>query len=260
MTIGEALKKERLKLGLSKYQFSRGIIDPKFYGKVENDNRNIGSRALVRLILVHHIDVGKFFQQIKDDYASKEDMKFEKLNYEMSEAVIKRDVKKIKIISEQFAPDSIEYLRSQVFLIYLNHQKVAPKLVTQIQKVLDEHEKFFQDIQTVRLFSNALPILPIEQINYFMKVVLNKAGDREVLNIEEQRRIAQLCNNYLQTCLDRNIFSKNIEKVDRFFEKITNPEMLIYKLLEKRDYYLLKNKQNEAKRLTEFLRDFGYQF
>lgn len=44
MKIGEALKEERIKLGMSKYQFSKGIVDRKFYGKVENEDGNLSSK------------------------------------------------------------------------------------------------------------------------------------------------------------------------------------------------------------------------
>lgn len=263
MTIGEALKKERLKLGLSKYQFSKGIIDPKFYGKVEDEDRNIGSRALVKLMLIHHINISEFFDQIRDECASQKDIELETLNKEMNLAVLEKDLEKIKTISNRYAiiaPSSVEYLRSQVFIVYLNHQSASSELVTKIQQVLDKHENMFQDIQAVRLFSNALPILPIEQLDCFMKIILNKISDKESLTIEEQRRISQLCNNYLKTCLDRNIFSENIEKIDLLFQKITHPEMLIYKLLEKRDYYLLKKDSTKAVELTKILNNFGYKF
>lgn len=263
MTIGEALKKEREKLGLSKYQFSRGIIDPKFYGKVENENRNIGSRALIQLILIHHIDVDAFFERIKDEYAPQKDIELETLNSEMNQAVLEKDLNKIKIISSRYAaiaPNGIEYLRSRVFIVYLSQQSPDPKLITKIQKTLDRHENLFRDIQAIRLLSNSLPILPVKQLNYFMKIILKKISDQEVLTIEEQRRISQLCTNYLRTCLERNIFSENIEKIDLLFQKITNPEMLIYKLLEKRDYYLLKKDTAKATELTKLLKDFGYKF
>lgn len=52
MKIGEALKEERLKLGLSIRKMADGIIDPTFYSRVEQEHRNIGSEALVRSYLL----------------------------------------------------------------------------------------------------------------------------------------------------------------------------------------------------------------
>lgn len=262
MTIGEALKNERIKLGLSKYQFAKGIIDPKFYGKVEEENRNIGSKALIKLILLHRINVDEFFDEIKDNYASKEDLELEFLDNEMKVAVLHKDLQKIQDISDRYfsiAPNSIDYLRSRVFLTYLRHDTPESGLIDQIQRILDRHEDLSQDVQAIRLFSNSLPILPIKQVNYFMKIILNRFAKQDILTIDQQRRIAQLCNNYFQTCLERKINSVNIEAVDQLFNKITNPEMLIYKLLEKRDYFLLKDKENEADKLTEVLKELGYE-
>lgn len=41
MKIGEALKEERLKLGLLIRKMADGIIDPTFYSRVEQEHRNI---------------------------------------------------------------------------------------------------------------------------------------------------------------------------------------------------------------------------
>ena len=46
MTIGEALKEERENLGLSRYRFSKGVVDRKFYGKVEENNGVLSSCLL----------------------------------------------------------------------------------------------------------------------------------------------------------------------------------------------------------------------
>ena len=72
MKIGEALKEERLKLGLSIRKMAEGIIDPTFYSRVEQENRNIGSEALVKILFAHEINIDEFFNKIKDTYASSE--------------------------------------------------------------------------------------------------------------------------------------------------------------------------------------------
>ena len=72
MKIGEALKEERLKLGLSIRQMADGIIDPTFYSRVEQEHRNIGSEALVRILFAREINIDEFFNKIKDTYAPSE--------------------------------------------------------------------------------------------------------------------------------------------------------------------------------------------
>ncbi len=72
MKIGEALKEERLKLGLSIRKMAEGIIDPTFYSRVEQENRNIGSEALVKILFAHEINIDEFFNKIKDTYAPSE--------------------------------------------------------------------------------------------------------------------------------------------------------------------------------------------
>lgn len=68
MTIGEALKKERIKRGLSVRKMAGTIIDPSSYNKVEKNMRNIGSEALVRLIFMHDININEFFNNISSNY------------------------------------------------------------------------------------------------------------------------------------------------------------------------------------------------
>ena len=71
MKIGEALKEERLKLGLSIRKMAEGIIDPTFYSRVEQENRNIGSEALVRILFAREINIDEFFDKMKECICSK---------------------------------------------------------------------------------------------------------------------------------------------------------------------------------------------
>ncbi|MPW14145.1 hypothetical protein [Lactobacillus helveticus] len=61
MKIGEALKEERINLGMSKYQFSKGIVDRKFYGKVEKEEGTISSKKLLLLLQKNDINFQEFF-------------------------------------------------------------------------------------------------------------------------------------------------------------------------------------------------------
>lgn len=262
MTIGEALKEEREKLGLSRYKFSKDVIDRRFYGKVENDESQIGSGALIKLLFKHHINIEEFWKKLRTDYADKEDLKLEILNKKIELAVRAKDLDKVKEISNQFYQldhNGIDYLRSLVFISYFLGKKADRNLLNKIEHELDKHDDLFRDVQAIRLFSNSLPILNSEQIDYFMKLIIKKVKVRELTKIDKTR-IAQLCNNYLKTCLEREFKFSNVEMVYEYLISLTEPEFLTYRILGMRDYYLLTGKDKEARKLTNVLSDFGYNF
>lgn len=262
MTIGEALKEEREKLGLSRYEFSKDVIDRRFYGKVENGESQIGSGALIKLLFKHHINIEEFWKKLRTDYADKEDLKLEILNKKIELAVRAKDLDKVKEISSQFYQldhNGIDYLRSLVFISYFLGKKADRNLLNKIEHELDKHDDLSRDVQAIRLFSNSLPILNSEQINYFMKIIIEKIKTRQLSRIDKIR-IAQLCNNYLKTCLDRDIRPSNIEAVYEYLESLIEPEFLAYRILGMRDYYLLTKRDKKAEELTKLLKDFGYNF
>ena len=96
MTIGEALKEERIKRGLSIRKMVGDIIDPSSYNKVEKGMRNIGSDALVRLLFLHNIDINEFFSKLEDSYAPAFTVREKYLDQQMRVAFNQRDLRKQK--------------------------------------------------------------------------------------------------------------------------------------------------------------------
>ena len=86
MKIGQALKEERQKLGLTQEQMIKGIINKGHYSKIERGLENISIDTLFRIILKHHIDISDFFNKVKYDYYTSEDKKAEELKQKMLHA------------------------------------------------------------------------------------------------------------------------------------------------------------------------------
>ena len=64
MTIGEALKAERKRLGLSQSQMTGNLITKSHYSKIERGLFDIRTNDLLTILNLHNIDVVEFFKKI----------------------------------------------------------------------------------------------------------------------------------------------------------------------------------------------------
>lgn len=74
MKIGEALKKERRRLGLTQNEMIQEIITKGHYSKIERGLEGISADSLFDILFAHNIDVDDFIEDIRDEYLSKEDL------------------------------------------------------------------------------------------------------------------------------------------------------------------------------------------
>lgn len=65
MTIGEALKQERIHLGLTQDEMIQGIIHKSHYSKIERGIEGISAESLFKILFAHHIDVDQFWNKLK---------------------------------------------------------------------------------------------------------------------------------------------------------------------------------------------------
>lgn len=262
MTIGEALKEEREKLGMSKYQFSKGIIDRKFYGEVESKGRNIGSEALVKLLLEHDINILSFFNKIEENYISNPKMLEKTLNLKIDQAVRSDNILAIGKYSDEIYKTegkSIMWLRLQVLISYLEGKidKIDPDILTIINYELDKHENLSSDVEAIRLFSNAMVVMDINNVDYLMGNLLNRIQNMS-MNILEKERIARLCDNYLHMCYENDFNSNNVEKAMRYLTNMKDIHFMIYKIIGKIDYEMINENIKAANNLKELLEKLGY--
>jgi transcriptional regulator with XRE-family HTH domain len=194
MKIGEALKEERLKLGLSIRKMAEGIIDPTFYSRVEQENRNIGSEALVRILFAHEINIDEFFNKIKDTYASSEATKKAYLEEKIRIAFNSHDIVTMHGCLKQVSKlnDPILKLRVIVGIAYLEDKikKLPHEVVDQIYDELDKNDEFSSNVNAIRLFTNAMPVFSYEQLTYFMHMLLARAKNVENKSEKYDERIA----------------------------------------------------------------------
>ena len=179
MTIGEALKNERIRRGLSIRKMAGNIIDPSSYSKVEKNMRNIGSEALVRLLFAHDIDINEFFTNLEPNYACKNFINKIRLEKNMRIAFNNRDLAEMQAIHQKIMNlkgEEILKLRSIVAIAYLtnNVNNLDNQIKERIFKQLDKNDNLSNNIEAIRLFANAMPIFTDDQLNYLMQSYISK--------------------------------------------------------------------------------------
>lgn len=55
MTIGEALKHQRIRLGLTQDEMIQGIIHKSHYSKIERGIEGISAESLFKILFAHHV-------------------------------------------------------------------------------------------------------------------------------------------------------------------------------------------------------------
>ena len=262
MKIGEALKEERLKLGLSIRKMAEGIIDPTFYSGVEQENRNIGSEALVKILFAHEINIDEFFNKIKDTYAPSETTKKAYLEEKIRTAFNSHDIATMRGCLKQVSKlnDPILKLRVIVGIAYLEDKikELPHEVVDQIYEELDKNDELSSNVNAIRLFTNAMPVFSDEQLTYFMHMLLVRAKNVENKSEKYDERIAITCNNYLYSCWQRKMNPSTVEETYSFMMELTEPHLLIYKLLGKMGKNLIEGNKERAIAIKDELLELGY--
>ena len=263
MKIGEALKEERLKLGLSIRKMAEGIIDPTFYSRVEQENRNIGSEALVRILFAREINIDEFFDKIKDTYAPSETTKKAYLEEEIRIAFNNHDIATMRDCLKQVSKldDPILKLRVIVGIAYLEDkiEELPHEIVDKIYDELDKNDELSSNVNAIRLFTNAMPVFSDEQLTYFMHMLLVRAKNVENKSEKYDERVAITCNNYLYSCLQRKMNSPTVEEAYSFMMGLKEPHLLIYKLLGKMGKNLIDGNKKQAKVMKQEIITYGYE-
>lgn len=265
MTIGEALKNERIKRGLSIRKMTGDIIDPSSYSKVEKNKRNIRSEALVRLIFTHNIDVNAFFNNIESNYASPNLVYKIKLEDNLRTAFNNRNLAEMQSIHYEIMKlkgEEILKLSSIVAMAYLKHNidYLDTRITTRIFKRLDKNDDLSNNIEAIRLFANAMPIFTDEQLNYLMQSYINKIIKKNNLSELDIRRSAIACVNYLRACYERKIpLNKIMLQIQDYVLNINDTSLLAYKGIVKLSLAAITGKMDLAKKIKQELIDIGYE-
>ena len=70
MTIGEALKKERIMLGLTQTQMAGKVLTKSYYSKIERNVHEINAIDLINILNSHGINTAEFLNNIEKSESS----------------------------------------------------------------------------------------------------------------------------------------------------------------------------------------------
>lgn len=265
MTIGEALKNERIRRGLSIRKMAGNIIDPSSYSKVEKNMRNIGSEALVRLLFAHDIDINEFFTNLESNYACKNFINKIKLEKNMRIAFNNRDLAQMQAIHQKIMNlkgEEILKLRSIVAIAYLtnNVNNLDNQIKERIFKQLDKNDNLSNNIEAIRLFANAMPIFTDDQLNYLMQSYVSKIIKKENISELDNKRFAVASVNYLRACYERKFsLNETMLQIQDYILNINDTSLLEYRGLVKLSLAAIMGKIDRAKEIKRELINIGYE-
>ncbi|EEJ71604.1 helix-turn-helix domain-containing protein [Lactobacillus ultunensis] len=154
MTIGEALKEERHKLGLTQKEMVKDLLSISEYSKIENNIHNIDANTLFSLLELHNIEIKNFYKKIQSEYLISENkLNLEFITKELEKCFYKNDlssVKKIKtmLTLEPNVPIELK-LKSILILSVLKHDQKA---------VNDKTKKQFLEEYLIKIFGQLTKI------------------------------------------------------------------------------------------------------
>lgn len=270
MTIGEALKEEQDRLGLTEEEMVQGIMSKSAYSRVINNKRNIGSDILVKLLFTNNIDVANFFKKIEDTYSPDKVKLEKKLSSEMAEAVNNHELEKINKCYEKIEKSNINlYLKKRAKLVVAFFNNNLDQLSIDFKKsILDDlnkNENWIFNIDVLGLFSSSLIILPpknIEaEIEFFFRKIKRITDISDVL----KERYAVICDNYLHwkyVYLRKNEkqiqIDQNVEAALNYLRQLeSTPHMIIYLISARYYLALFTDNLQEAKKIKKNLIDAG---
>lgn len=177
MKIGEALRKERLKLGLTQEQMCDGILSRPFYAKVESDKNRINAESLFQILLEHQIDLVEFCDLIQDGYTSEERKVEKQFETKMNQAVSAKDTEALDKYCQQIMNSSnneILKLRALITSAYFKGEtdKIDVEIRTKIKAEFDEGNNWLERLDLLRLLANTMPMWSQDELDFLMRACL----------------------------------------------------------------------------------------
>lgn len=264
MTIGEALKEERRKLGLTQTQMAEGIMKKSHYSKIENDQQSITANNLFKILFLHNIDIEMFMQNISTNYLSDQQKTINELEIEMKEAFNANNGKKIeKILKEllKIAPNSaLTYRTIIAYKRYRNPNfKIDNDLKSRIINLFTESDNWTTNVDAIRLLANTMMIFYKEQLDFFVEKLIIKYS--KMINISEkwQERIAIVANNYLYHCYFDEYKGQKINLCIKYLNNLPAvPHMMFYRQVGVFYQCLIRGNIEKAMLIKKRLTDLGY--
>lgn len=268
MKIGEALRKERLKLGLTQEQMCEGILSRPFYAKVESNKNRINAESLFQILLEHQIDLVEFCDLIQDDYTSEERKGEKQFETKMNKAVSAKDTEALDKYCQQIMDSSkneVLKLRALITSAYFKGEtdKIDVEIKKKIKAEFDGGNNWLERPDLLRLLANTMPMWPQDELDFLIGRLLDFANESELSELTTERYL-RLLENYLVVCYDRKVHKKttHFDHIDDVMEYIINAtgsfHLMIYRIAAFYMKALFLDQKDKAKEIKQELRKIGY--
>ncbi len=264
MTIGEALKEEQKRLGLTSEAMAAGVITKGTYSKVVNGKLRLSSDLLVEILFKHNIDISDFFEMIKSTYMPKEKLIEEKLFSEMQQALNNHEVEKAEeCLTKIKNQTSNKYLqqRAEITVAYLTNStdKLSKNFKQAVVDELNNHSNWVKDLDALRLFNTALLILSSEKVEIEMNLFFIKLNRIKKISEQMEERYAILCCNYLDwKYRQQGEVNDNVKNALKYLSDLKlTAHFESYKVCGKYFGYLFNKEIDSAKNMRKSLLALG---
>lgn len=269
MDIGQALRKERLNLGLTQQQMCEGVLSRSFYAKVESGQYRINAESLFEILLRHQIDITEFLRLIRENYISEECRIENQFANKMDQAVSTKDINALEKYCQQIiniSNNEVLKLRALITLAYFRDEldKIDTETAKKIEVEFDEGKKWTRRPELLRLLANTMPLWSQDKLDFLIGRLVAKARKEDVSELMMERYL-RLLENYLVICYERKVQKKkihndHINEVMTYIIEVTKPlHLMIYRI----EVIYLKNlfsgQKDKAKKIKQNLQEFGYE-
>lgn len=260
MKLGEYLRKERKKLGLTQQDFVQNIISVSQYSRVENGEQDLKVSNFVKLISINNLDINQLIQTFQNNTQIKQTV-LETL----AQAFYDRDLTKIKKIKDYLKQNSLDnslLLRTELIILTLENKDIShnKNLERQFSEELNKFDDWTNDKVFLQLFGSSMLIFDMDRLNIYMNKILSEYTNKIYsLSFEDQRRIAGICINYLNRCYSKKNLVLVNKSINLLNQLARNPDLLMYRLLGKYFKYLFNNENAKKDQILDLLKVAGYE-
>lgn len=264
MTIGEALKEERVALGLTQKQMAGDVLSVAEYSKIENMIHKIDADTLLKILALHQIDITKFYKKVAVNYVQNKRMHdVEYLTLDLEKSFYRSDVNRVEQIIDIFdaLPDvSVELkLRARLILAVLkgDYSSITIDMRKQIFNRMFNREDWIENQNSLRLFGNSMFLWDFSDVSLMLDRVLDKYEHVRSYPNDVEERIAQICSNYLYNGI-RYQKTERMKRAINILKKLDDiPHLVFYKLLGLyfQNYY--DGNTEELKNIRNMLKNSG---
>lgn len=264
MSIGEALKKERSRLGLTQNEMIQGVITKGHYSKIERGLEGISADSLFKILFAHNIDVDDFIEDIKDDYLLEEDLYAIELKKKMMTSFNNSDNEKVKEYLNKILKlkgHKIFKYRSIIAVATFEEKldELSQEFKGKIINIFTKRDTWMENVDSLRLFANCMHIFSIEQLDYCLHQLLDHYSKNNDYSEKMIERIAIICNNYLYSCYFLDLDGAKVDSCINFLNNLDNRSHFIFYRITCEFYQrLFKGEISEAKKIKETLVSWGY--